>query len=126
MYELRLIKRFSAAHQLRGYQGKCEALHGHTYKVEVLVRAPELDEIGLALDFKQLKKILEEVLAPYDHAFLNQVPPFDQINPSAENLARVIYHSLKEQLPEKTSLARVLVWESEDAGAAYFEPEPPP
>jgi 6-pyruvoyltetrahydropterin/6-carboxytetrahydropterin synthase len=121
MYELTVRRKFSAAHQLRGYKGKCEALHGHTYAIEVYLRAGELDNIGLAVDFKELKKIIDGVLERYDHSFINEVPPFDEENPSAENMARVVYGEIKKSLPENVSLSRVMVWESEDAGASYFE-----
>ncbi|MFO8056345.1 MAG: 6-carboxytetrahydropterin synthase QueD [bacterium] len=121
MYELAVKRRFSAAHQLRGYKGKCESLHGHTYLIEVFVRSEELDRTGLAVDFKELKKVIDGELSRYDHAFLNELPPFDKDNPSAENMARVIYGGIKKGLPEAVFLSRVLVWESEDAGAAYFE-----
>ncbi len=121
MYELVVRRKFSAAHQLRGYEGKCEALHGHTYAIEVYIRAEKLNNIGLAVDFKKLKEIIDNVLERYDHSFINQVPPFDEQNPSAENMARVIYGEVNKDLPEGAALARVMLWESEDAGAAYFE-----
>ncbi len=121
MYELVVKRRFSAAHQLRGYRGECENLHGHTYGVEVFLRSAELNEAGLAMDFKNIKKSVDGLLESYDHALLNDVAPFDEINPSAENLARVLYHRIKAELPEGVSLSRVLIWESEDAGASYFE-----
>ena len=121
MYELAVRRKFSAAHQLRGYQGKCEALHGHTYQVEVRVRAEKLDHLGLAVDFTELKRLIDDRLERYDHHLLNEVPPYDQINPSAENMARVIYEALQKDLPAGVSLWRVAVWESEDASASYFE-----
>ncbi len=121
MYELIVKRKFSAAHQLRGYRGKCEAMHGHTYGVDVHVMAEELDEVGLAVDFKKLKDSIDGLLDNYDHHLLNEVKPFDEINPSAENMARVIYHELARSLPKGTRLGRVVVWESENAGAAYFE-----
>jgi 6-pyruvoyltetrahydropterin/6-carboxytetrahydropterin synthase len=121
LYELTVIRKFSAAHQLRGYEGECENLHGHTYQVEVRVRAEALDEIGLAVDFKELKRFIDGLLEQYDHGFLNDVPPFDDINPSAENMARVIFEDMKKDLPEGITLSKVVVWESENASAAYFE-----
>ncbi len=121
MYELTVRRKFSAAHQLRGHEGKCEALHGHTYAIEVYIHARELDNIGLAVDFKDLKNIIDGVLERYDHSFINEVPPFNEENPSAENMARVVYGEIKKGLPAGVSLSRVMVWESEDAGASYFE-----
>lgn len=119
MYELGVKRKFSAAHQLRGYKGKCEALHGHTYQVEVRITAKQLDDVGLAVDFKELKKIIDSLLDSYDHTLLNDVEPFDKLNPSAENMARVIYETLEKKLPGAVSLTRVRVWESEDAWASY-------
>jgi 6-pyruvoyltetrahydropterin/6-carboxytetrahydropterin synthase len=119
MYELTVTRRFSAAHQLRGYQGKCENLHGHTYRVDVCVKTQKLNDLGLAVDFKELKKIIDALLELYDHRLANEVPPFTQINPSAENMARVFYEELSTRLPAGAALSRVTVWESEDAAATY-------
>lgn len=121
MYELTVKRKFSAAHQLRGYRGKCENLHGHTYGVDVVLSAESLDGIGLAVDFKVVKKIIDDLLDNYDHRLINEVAPFDEINPSAENMARVIYESLKDSLPGEVGLRKVTVWESANAGASYFE-----
>jgi len=121
MYELGVKRKFSAAHQLRGYRGKCEALHGHTFMVEVRVRAEGLNEIGLAMDFKEIKSVIDRILDRYDHALLNNVPPFDEINPSSENLARTIHDLVKNELAEGVSVSGVTVWESEDAWASYQE-----
>lgn len=121
MYELGIKRSFSAAHQLRGYQGKCEALHGHTFAVEVRVRAAELDALGLAVDFKDLKTILDRLLDQFDHRYLNEITPFDRINPSSEHLAREIYLKVKPEVPAGVSLVAVKVWESEEAWAEYGE-----
>ncbi len=121
MYELGVERTFSAAHQLRGYKGKCESLHGHTYKVEVVVTATELNDIGLAIDFKDLKRIIDDMLETYDHHLINEIPPFDKINPSAENIARVFYETISEQLPDHAGLKAVKVWESENSWATYSE-----
>ena len=121
MYELGIRRSFSAAHQLLGYKGKCEDLHGHTYKIEVTIQAEKLDPIGLAMDFTDIKRILDRILETYDHKLLNQVPPYDRINPSAENVARVVFETLKPQLPPGVALTRVTVWESDNAWASYHE-----
>lgn len=122
MYEISIITSFAAAHNLRGYKGKCEAIHGHNWKVEVYLQARELDEIGLALDFKVMKKEAERLIENLDHKFLNEVSPFDKINPSSENLARYIYENLSKKLNDGIrKISRVKVWESEDAAATYFE-----
>jgi len=107
---LKVRERFSAAHFLRGYQGQCEKVHGHTFGVEVEIAVAELDDVGIGIDFALIKKRLAEVLP--DHKLLNDVFPF---NPSAENLARRFY----EDLAPSYQVKAVTVWESEDASATY-------
>lgn len=119
MYELTVRSHFDAAHALQGYPGECCKLHGHTWDVEVSVAGGQLDEIGILYDFKRLKDDLNAVLASYDHAYLNEVPPFDRQNPTAENLARVIYEALAPRLPEGISVSEIGVWESPVAKLTY-------
>ena len=122
MFELMIETYFSAAHQLRGYRGHCEKLHGHNWKVQVYVLADKLNDVELAMDFHDLKKLTDEVLEPLDHSFLNDIFPFTEKNPSSENIAKWIFDSLKKRLPEETaSLSGVTVWDSESASATYFE-----
>ena len=121
MFELKVRRSFAAAHQLRGYAGKCEALHGHNYIVEVTVRAERLNGIGLALDFKDLKNTLDGLLDGFDHTYLNDLEPFARDNPSAENIAAVIYRALKPAVPAPATLAAVTVWENENSAATYWE-----
>ena len=122
MYELMVESKFAAAHQLRGYQGKCERLHGHNWRVTIAVTAERLDEAGLAIDFHELKKSLREVLDQLDHTFINDIFPFTQINPSSENLAKWIYDSMAKKLNnDNIQVASVTVWESDTASASYFE-----
>jgi len=122
MYKLKIITDFDAAHQLRGYKGKCENIHGHNWKVEIEVISENLNEIGIAIDFKELKKISDEVVSELDHTFINEIPPFNQINPSSENIAKWIYLNLKSKLEKiPVKLFSVTVWESDNAGATYFE-----
>ena len=111
-WTLKVRDKFSAAHFLRGYQGKCERVHGHTFQVEVEVRVSGLDAAGIGIDFTEIKKALAAALP--DHSLLNDVYPF---NPSAENLARHLFEELKKSYPVRT----VTVWESEDASATYSE-----
>jgi len=111
-WTLKVRDKFSAAHYLKEYRGKCEKVHGHTFQVEVAIAVRELDRTGLGYDFTEIKKDLAAVLP--DHALLNEVFPF---NPSAENLARHFYSELRKKYPVKA----VTVWESEDASAAYAE-----
>ena len=119
MYELTVKTHFDAAHALNGYPGECRNLHGHTWDVEVTVAGRELDEVGIVYDFKSLKDDLAGVLAAYDHSYINEVPPFDVINPTAENLARVIYERLAEIVDRRVSIVEVAVWESPVAKLTY-------
>ncbi|MBF0344178.1 MAG: 6-carboxytetrahydropterin synthase QueD [Nitrospirae bacterium] len=122
MYELMIEATFSAAHQLRGYKGKCERLHGHNFKVQVHVQADSLNDIDIAMDFHEIKRYTKEVVEQLDHAYLNDVFPFTEINPSSENIAKWVYDSLKKKLDsDDVRLAAVTVWESESASATYYE-----
>lgn len=118
MYQVRVKRHFDAAHALRGYKGKCEALHGHRYEVVVCLEAEDLDETGLAYDFTALKKALDPIIDRFDHAFLNEIPPFEEQNPSSENISRVIYQELRESI-QGARLHSVEVWESPDAWVTY-------
>jgi len=122
MYELMIETTFSSAHQLRGYMDKCENLHGHNWKVQVHIAAERLNEIGIAVDFHELKRLTNEVTSSLDHAFLNNVFPFTEINPSSENIAKWIYDSLKKKInTDYVNLTAVTIWESETASATYYE-----
>ena len=120
MYEVTVERTFSAAHNLRGYAGCCENLHGHNWRVEVAAATETLDELGLAVDFRALKQALEDVLAAFDHRYLNEIPPFDQVNPSCENLAQQIHDRLAGQINDgRVRVAWVRVWESEGSCVTY-------
>lgn len=123
MYELSVEVGFSSAHQLRGYKGKCENMHGHNWKVQVNVSAERLNELDLAIDFHDLKKIVGEVVSPLDHSFLNEVFPFTEKNPSSENIAKWIFDTIKKRLQDYDSLrvSAVTVWESDNSSASYYE-----
>lgn len=122
MYELMIETTFAAAHQLRGYKGKCERLHGHNWKVQVYVTSDKLNDIDIAIDFHNLKKIANEIVSPLDHTCLNEVFPFTEKNPSSENIARWIFDSMKKKLTKyKVKVSAVKVWESETASATYYE-----
>jgi 6-pyruvoyltetrahydropterin/6-carboxytetrahydropterin synthase len=119
MYEVTIQRHFDAAHALRGYAGRCENLHGHRYEVAVCLAAEELNDIGLAYDFTQLKAVLQErVLSRLDHVNLNETAPFDEMNPSAENIARFVHDQMAKALPQ-ACIRWVRVWESPDAWATY-------
>ncbi len=120
MYEIAVESHFDAAHFLRGYQGKCEALHGHRFRVVARISAAGLDDAGMAYDFTELKKHLNDILDKFDHTCLNEVPPFDEINPSSEHLATTIYNELKKKLAlPPVSISSVEVWESPQSCATY-------
>jgi len=122
LYRVNVRRHFESAHALRGYRGKCENVHGHRYQVVVCLESVQLNDLGLAVDFCEVKSALDAILERYDHHHLNEVPPFDQINPSAENIARVIYVELAGRL-EGVTLREVEVWESPDTWATYIDDE---
>lgn len=119
MYELTVKDHFDAAHALRGYPGECRNLHGHTWDVEVTVAGETLDEIEIVYDFKRLKADLASVLERFDHAYLNDVEPFDTLSPTAENLARVVFEELENVVGEAVRVKEVAVWESPIAKLVY-------
>ena len=120
MYQVFIEKHFDAAHFLRGYRGKCEAVHGHRYKIVVRIESSKINDIGLAYDFTDLKSNLADILERYDHTCLNDIPPFDSINPSSENIAAAIYKEIDSKLAgEPVSLVEVEVWETPHQGVVY-------
>jgi 6-pyruvoyltetrahydropterin/6-carboxytetrahydropterin synthase len=131
MFEVSVDEMFSAGHALRGYKGKCENVHGHNYKVRVVLEGTELNSIGLLFDFMDVKRIMRGIIEGLDHKFLNDQAPFDKINPSAENLAKFFYEETSRgigQISEKSSnsnrspkIASVTVWET-DFTFATFRP----
>lgn len=135
MYKIKVESHFSSAHNLRGYKGKCEELHGHNWKVELVAQSSGLDKAGMVLDFKHLKKKLNTVLDKLDHKYLNEIPYFKKVNPvrkkhakriklsngvnpTSENIAKYIYDSLKGGIP---GILAVTVWENESCCATYEE-----
>ena len=123
MYELKIISQFAAAHQLRGFEGGCENLHGHNWKIEVFVSGEELGRDGLLIDFRLMKEETKKALDELDHQFLNELNAFKTINPSSENIARHIFKSLLRKLNNKdVKVSRVIAWESDSSCASYSEP----
>jgi len=121
MYEVTIIKSFSAAHVLAEIGGKCEELHGHNFKVELTVTAPKLNPAGLLIDFRVLKKLLAEILEDIDHKYLNTLLSFAGINPSAENIAKYISEKMEsEAKKESVKVIKVKVWESDNAAVTYI------
>jgi len=119
MYELSVEDHFAAAHRLRHYQGECENLHGHNWRVRVELAAEDLDGLGMVMDFRDLKKALKDVLSELDHTYLNEREPFDAVNPTTENICRHIADRLGPALPPQVSVRRVTCWESEKCGSSY-------
>jgi 6-pyruvoyltetrahydropterin/6-carboxytetrahydropterin synthase len=122
MFQVSVEETFSAGHALRGYRGKCENVHGHNYRVRITLEGPELDHIGLLVDFTQLKHILRGVIAGLDHRFINDLEPFTEVNPSAENLARYFYEQVSGQLrdlPPGARIRDVILWETDTSRAQY-------
>lgn len=122
MYTLKVEGAFEAAHQLPDYPGKCARLHGHNWVVEAVVKGRELDKLGMLVDFKTVKKALNNVLDRYDHRFLNELVPFNTgVNPTAENLARIIFTELEdnEAFTTEVQLAAVTVFESPKSSVTY-------
>ena len=121
MYEVTIIKSFSAAHLLAQIGGKCEELHGHNFRVEVTVTAPDLNESGLLIDFRAVKKWLNVILDQMDHKHLNELPYFAGINPSAENIAKFISEKMESEAKKAfVKVIKVKVWESENAAVTYI------
>ncbi len=111
---------FSAAHNLRGYKGKCEELHGHNFKVKAVIASSKLDKLGMVADFHIIKQELKNTLDELDHKYLNNLPFFKSLNPTSENIARLIFKKLKTKFPGK-KLLQVIVWETETNEASYQE-----
>ena len=119
MYELVVESEFSAAHRLREYRGACEKLHGHNYRVELVVASEKLDAMGLVVDFRELKRLLHQAAERFDHAYLNEVAEFRKQNPTAENVARVLFEECARRMPRGVRAQSVTVWESPRCGARY-------
>lgn len=125
MYEVTVEAGFSSGHYLRNYRGKCENPHGHNYKVRITLAGRELDKAGLLLDFKLLKQVMRPVIDRIDHQMLNDLDPFTEINPSAENIARYFFDETNRQMNEMTA-GRVVVkdctiYETDTTAATYYE-----
>jgi 6-pyruvoyltetrahydropterin/6-carboxytetrahydropterin synthase len=123
MFKLKVQDYFSSAHYLKNYKGACEKIHGHNWKVELIVEGSELNSLDILIDFAILKKILKEVLSELDHKLLNEIPYFENINPSSERLAEYIFKKVKEKLSSypNVKVKEVTVFETEKAGATYYE-----
>jgi len=119
MYKVSIKTSFAAAHRLREYEGACENLHGHNWSVLAQVGAEQLNHLGIAYDFKQLKQDVKSIVDRMDHQLLNDLEPFKTINPTSENVARHIFDSLQTKLPAHLKVLSVAVGESENYTATY-------
>ena len=121
MFEVSVEQTFAAGHALRNYKGKCENVHGHNFKVQVTIQGERLDDTGLLVDFIDVKNLMQAVIGRLDHQFLNDVPPFDVKNPSAENIAKFIYDEVRLGLKAHGAvhIGAVKLWETDTASATY-------
>ena len=122
MFEVAVEQSFASAHALRNYKGRCENVHGHNWKVRVVIEGEKLDQTGMLVDFLDVKSLLGEILDRIDHQFLNEIPPFDVVNPSAENIAEYFYQQLTgrfAETPVPVRIREVKIWETEIQSATY-------
>jgi 6-pyruvoyltetrahydropterin/6-carboxytetrahydropterin synthase len=121
MFEVSVQQTFAAGHALRNYRGKCENVHGHNYKIEVTVQGEQLDSIGLLVDFVEIKRAMKATIDYLDHQFINDLAPFTEINPSAENIAKFYHDRITEGLTPgvPVRVAQVKVWETDTSSAVY-------
>ncbi len=121
-YQLKVITEFASAHTLRDYPGACSRMHGHNWKVELEAVATKLDKTGMGIDFKKMKQAAREVGDRLDHRYLNELEPFTEINPTAENIAAYLYREISTQLNTETiKVSAVTLWETERACVRYSE-----
>jgi len=126
VFEISVDCTFAAGHALRGYKGKCENVHGHNYTVRVSVAGEALNSIGLLIDFADMRDAIRKLIERWDHRFLNDIPPFDRLNPSAENMARVLSEEIEPEIAKQgLRVLSVTVWET-DATSATYRPSSSP
>ena len=123
MFELTVVSKFAAAHNLVNFQGPCENLHGHNWRVEVTVSGSRMDQAGMVIDFGELKKMTNSILDELDHRYLNELPVFKDCSPSSENIAVHIFDRLKEMLGGRARVVKVTAWESDTARVSYLGPD---
>lgn len=122
VFEVYVKTHFSAAHSLKGYPGDCARVHGHNWIIELFVKCKELDDVGIGIDFRDIKKSVNDVLEGLDHFNLNDLPAFKEVNPSSENIAKFLYHELSKKLDSNSvQVSKVKVSETPGAGATYWE-----
>lgn len=124
MFALKIVTDFASAHSLRDYPGDCSRLHGHNWQVEVSVESEVLDDLGIAIDFREIKKQTKAVVKRLDHQYLNEIPPFDELNPTAENIAKYFFDEVAKLINNSNvRVSEVIIWETPRASVAYSEPK---
>ncbi len=121
MYKLAIEVSISASHYLRHYSGPCQRMHGHNWKIQVVVTGKQLNEAGMIIDFKELSDLTWQVIGRFDHQTFNELPPFDTLNPTAENMAKYFYHEIGRILPEGVSMSAIRLWETDKYMLEYSE-----
>jgi 6-pyruvoyltetrahydropterin/6-carboxytetrahydropterin synthase len=122
VFEICVETHFSAAHSLIGYQGNCANIHGHNWIVEVFVRCRELNDIGIGIDFRDVRQAIKDIIKDIDHSYLNEYPEFKNTNPSSENIAKFLYRELGGKInSDNVKLSKIKVSETRGAGAYYWE-----
>lgn len=120
MYQVTIETHFSSAHRLRDYNGECERLHGHNWKVEISVSSETLNSLGMVIDFRDLKQKAKDLISRFDHQYLNEIPPFNELNPTTENMAKYLFDELSKIInTESVRVSKVTVWESPSCFARY-------
>ncbi|MDG2354142.1 MAG: 6-carboxytetrahydropterin synthase QueD [Gammaproteobacteria bacterium] len=124
MFVLKIVTDFASAHSLRDYPGDCSRLHGHNWQVEVSVESEVLNDLGIAIDFREIKKQTKAVVKRLDHQYLNEIPPFDELNPTAENIAKYFFDEVAKLINnQNVRICEVIIWETPRASVAYSEPK---
>ena len=124
MFVLKIVTDFASAHSLRDYPGDCSRLHGHNWQVEVSVESEVLNDLGIATDFREIKKQTKSVVKRLDHQYLNEIPPFDELNPTAENIAKYFFDEVAKLINNSNvRVSEVIIWETPRASVAYSEPK---
>ena len=122
MFVLKIVTDFASAHSLRDYPGDCSRLHGHNWQVEAMVSSQVLDESGIAIDFREIKKQTKSVVKRLDHQYLNEIQPFDVLNPTAENIVKYLFDEIGILInDENVKVKEVLIWETPRSAVTYSE-----
>ena len=120
MYQITIETHFSSAHRLRNYSGECERLHGHNWKVQISVASDILNDLGMVMDFKDIKSNVKPLIGKLDHQYLNEIPPFTEINPTTENISKYLFDEFSKLIDtDQIKVTKVEIWESTTSSASY-------